>query len=220
MSVQLPACLQHCLQCQRKLSVKRWKNNLNNIRTHAHFLIKLSTGMFWELGMGWHPYGSCVSLPCHTLSGSRNRDLKRASRNTNINNIRKANWKCLDKWATSSDFFLPISLNPNFWIRFLCKPGSWWWNLSVWGCGNLKPQLRLPSASEVCSSSPYYIISLKSFNDLLVCLFLTLSFSFISSSCISPLFVLSCICLFMKFLKSDILSINEGVYSHSSYDNR
>lgn len=30
--------------------------------------------------------------------------LKRASRNTNINNIRKANWMCLDKWATSSDF--------------------------------------------------------------------------------------------------------------------
>lgn len=115
--------------------------------------------------------------------------------------------------------FLPISLNPNLWIRFLCKPGSWWWNLGVWGCGNLKPQLRLPSASEVCSPSPYYITSLKSINDLLVCLFLSLSFSFISSSCISPRLVLSCICLFMKFVKGDILNINEGVYSHSSYDN-
>lgn len=118
MSIQLPTCLKHCLQCQRKLSERRWKNNLNNIRTHAHFLIKLSTGKFWELGMGWHPYGCCVSLPCHTSSGSRNRDLKRTSRNTNINNIRKANWMCLDKWATSSDFsaysFKPKLLNKVF----------------------------------------------------------------------------------------------------------
>lgn len=126
--------------------------------------MKLSTGKFWELGRGWHPYGCCVSLPCHTSPGSRNRDLKRASRNTNINNIRKANWMCLDKWATNSDFSAcfskPKLLNKVFVqarkpvVEFKC--------LRVW-----EPEgaAQTSSASEVCSPSPYYIISFKSIND-------------------------------------------------------
>lgn len=83
----------------------------------------------------------------------------------------------------------------------------------------MKPQLKISCASGMCSPSPNYIISLKSINDLFVCLFLSLHFSFSSSSCISRPFLLSYICLIIKFLKGDILNIIDDIYSHPSYGN-
>lgn len=49
---------------------------------------------------------------------------------TNTNNIRKAMWMCLDKWATSGDFSAYFS-EPKLLNRFLCKPGRQWLNFSV-----------------------------------------------------------------------------------------
>lgn len=126
--------------------------------------------------------------------------LKEQVRITDTNSMRKVMWMCLDKWARSSVFSACFS-EPKPSNRCLCKPGSSWLNFSVWGYGNLKPQLKISCASGMCSPSPNYIISLKSINDLFVCLFLSLHFSFSSSSCISRPFLLSYICLIIKFLK-------------------
>lgn len=144
--------------------------------------------------------------------------LKEQVRITDTNSMRKVMWMCLGKWARSSVFSACFS-EPKPLNRCLCKPGSSWLNFSVWGYGNLKPQLKISCASGMYSPSPNYIISLKSINDLFACLFLSLHFSFSSSSCISSSFFTLLYLSDHKVFKGDILNIIDDIYSHPSHGN-